>query len=94
MSIRVKYNASTPFGQMLAEAVDELASATEKITRIRRAMSAMAADTGSGPTYAQIELELGFDPGIGQAALNVMTDIETRLLAAPVLDFRDRVDQG
>jgi hypothetical protein len=94
VSIRVKYNAQTPFGQMLAEAVSDLISATEKISRIRRAMEAMNKDTGGGATPAQIEAEFGFDPGVGAAALAVIVDIETRLLAPQVLDFRDRVDQG
>lgn len=79
---------------MLAEAVDHLIEATDRVIRIRRAMEAMAADTGSGPTYGQIETELGLDAGTGQAALNALIDIETRLTAAQVLGFRDRLDQG
>jgi hypothetical protein len=79
---------------MLAEAVDHLIEATNRIIRLRRACESMSADTGAGATYAQIENELGLTPGTGQALLTALTDIEGRLTTSFVYAFRDRLDQG
>jgi len=94
VSTRIKYDAKTPHGQLLAESVDRLIEATERVIRVRRAIEAMSADTGSGTTFDQVETELGMLPGSGAALLTLLLDAEQKLTNANVYAFRDKLDQG
>jgi hypothetical protein len=63
MSSRISFNATTPHGKMLAELCDQILDTRATAVRLLRAADAMVLDTGSGPTWPQLEAEMGVTAG-------------------------------
>lgn len=94
MSNRIYYDARTPHGKLLAEAVDGVIEATAKVQRLKRALDSMAEPALPSPSWGQIETELGLAAGTGESLHALVADAEQKLTAANVRQFTDRLDQG
>jgi hypothetical protein len=92
VSTRISYDAKNkPFGQMLAEVVDEAIELRAKVARLKDAMDDMA--SGTPPTWDQIELELGIEAGKGEQVYNLLVGLNSRLSHSDVRALT-RIDQG
>jgi hypothetical protein len=79
---------------MLAELADQIAEARAKSARLKRVVEAMVLDTGSGPTWPQLEAEMGVPAGQGQTVYNLITGCDTALNNVSILLMTDRLEQG
>lgn len=87
---RMKYDAASPHGKLMAEAVDAIIEARAKIARVKKAAESMS----NGGDFASVELELGLDAGHGQDALYFLTSVDTALNGQPLNDILAQLDQG
>lgn len=92
MSTRLKYDAKSPHGQILAEAVDAIIEARSKVDRILKAVQSMS--YGTPADYTQVELELGLPAGKGQDLLYFAQSMSDALHAQPLFDISGQLDQG
>lgn len=89
-SNRVKYDAKSPHGQLLSEAMDSIIEARGKIDRTLKAAQQMS----YGSDWAAVELEFGLDAGKGQDMLYFLQSTSDALNAQPLLDITAQLDQG
>ncbi len=90
MSTRLKYDARSPHGQLLAEAVDAIIDARGKMDRVLKAVQSMS----YGNDFAAVELELGLAAGKGQDLLYFAQSASDALHAQPLFDISAQLDQG
>lgn len=90
MSTRLHFNAATPHGRLLADALNHLYSATQQIERVLAAAQSMT----YGGDYAQIEAELGLDAGKGADMAYKLQALADALHDATLVDCRNQLDQG
>jgi hypothetical protein len=89
MTARVLFNASTPMGQLAAEAVDAILEGKAKLGRLNEALYAMIYPSDT----AAIEAELGLEVGKGQQFFDLIAGAKTALDAQAIVALRE-VDQG
>lgn len=94
MSVRIPFDATTPHGRILARALDRLYTGESDLERVKRAMDAMQYDTGSGPTWAQIETELGIPAGQGQVVYSLVSAALSAMNVAALRNAVVRMEQG
>lgn len=90
MTTRLHYDATTPHGRMLAEALGDLFAATQKIERVLAASQAMT----YGGDYAQLEAEMGVAPGSGTDMAFKLQAMADQLHDSTLVDCRNQLDQG
>ena len=93
MSDRIITNPSNSVSQLLAEFVDYTQEARGRGDRLKIILDSMARDTGSGPTWDQIETELGLQVGQGETIYNLITSAMSALGGSNVTAVA-RMDQG
>ena len=93
MSDRIITNPSNSVAQLVAEFVDYAQEARSRGDRLKGILDSMALDTGSGPTWDQIETELGLQPGQGETVYNIITAAMSALDGFGVTSVA-RMDQG
>lgn len=94
MTMRILVDPSFPLGKVACQAASLIIEGTAKLKRLQAAINRMAAVTSGDPTYVQIEIELGLDPGEGIVLLNLLADAGAALDHPAIKAFTERVDQG
>lgn len=90
MSTRLHFDAATPHGRILALALGDLFSATQRVERVLAASQAMT----YGGDYTQLETELGVPTGKGSDMAYKLQAIADALHNATLVDCRNQLDQG
>ena len=92
MSDRIIANPDNAKAVELKEVVEDMRRALDGIRALSESFDSMVRDVGSGPTYDQIELELGLQAGEGQTLYNLMAAAKARVDHFDVLTFIARND--
>ena len=87
MTARVGFNAGTPIGQLVAEAIDQVIEGKAKLNRAAETLYAMMYDPAGGSDTAAIESEFGLEAGRGQQFFDLINGAKLALGVFAMLVF-------
>jgi hypothetical protein len=90
MGTRVHYDAESPHGALVAEAIGSIVEARDKIQRVLRAAQSMS----YGDTPGVIEEEMGVEAGQAPTILFCLQSISDALNTQTMNDIVAQLDQG
>lgn len=88
---RITYSATTIFGKITAETVNDMLNATATLSRLKATMDDAV---GSPPTWANLEGgDFGVGTGEGEAFYNTIVSLQTAMVAIPAYTINS-LDMG
>ena len=88
---RIKYSATTIFGKMTAETINDLLTATATLSRLK---STMDDAVGSPPDWTQLEGgDFGVEAGQGEPFYNTIISLWSSMTAIPAFTINS-LDMG
>ena len=90
MSTRLKYDAASPHGRLLADAVGKIIEARGQVDRVLDAAKSM----NNGADTAAVEVEFGLGAGKGTDMMYFLQAISDAMNGQPLKDISAQLDQG